>query len=168
MTVYSPLFSIGPRIRKRKGKLIASTNQLLQVLTLGLMYRQVAIDPKEAVVRFRQRYFWLFPRAWRIPFASIEAVTYGYYGSGGVNAWWGVAGDTKDAYAVGLRLLGGQERHLFWFYGDGEFTNNGPLPDWWYWPEYTFNFAGTQERESRMFVNALSKMIGVTVVPPRP
>jgi hypothetical protein len=168
MPIYSRLFSLCPRIRKRNGRLIASTNRFLQVLTLAMLYRQVIVDPKEAFIRIRRRYFWIFQRGWRISFSSVQAVTYGYYGTGGVNAWWGVASDTQDAYAVGLRLRHGQERHLFWFYGDGEFTNNGPLPDWWYWPEYVFDFAGTQERESRMFVNALSKIIGVTVVPPSP
>ena len=46
-------------------------------------------------------------------------------------------------------------------------ADNGPLPDWLYWNEYTFDLSGSQDKESRMFVDLLSKMIGVTVVPPR-
>ena len=76
------------------------------------------------------------------------------------------AHNSSDLYNVGLRLHGRKEVHLFYFYGDGEFSNDGPLPDWFYWSDYVFDVAGTQQRESRWFVELLSKMIGVSVEPP--
>ena len=55
---------------------------------------------------------------------------------------------------------------LFNFIGEGTFANNG-LSDWLYWEQFTFDIGGSQERESRVFVDVLSKMIGASVVPPR-
>jgi hypothetical protein len=163
MTFYSSLFSICPRIYKRHGQLVASTSFWFQIFTVGLIHKRVTVDPKEEVVRIRRRYLWLIRRNSRIPFRSIAAITYGH------DDWsdnWGWAHDSKDVYTVGLRLHSGHEKRLFYFLGDGEFENDGPLPDWWYWQEYLFDFAGMQQRESRLFVEALSKKIGAEVRPP--
>ena len=163
MAIYSSLFSVCPHIYKPHGKLVATTNLLFQIFTLGMLHKRVTIDPKEEVIRIHRRYLWLIRRNTKIPFRSIAAVTYGYDDWGNT---WSMAHDAKDFFAVGLRMHSGQERRLFYFVGDGEFENDGPLPDWWYWQEYLFDFAGTQQRESRMFVEALSKIIGAEVRPP--
>ena len=166
MPFESRLFSVCPRVCKRKGKLVASTALRLRVLMLGTLYREVIVDPKEEVVRVRRRYAWFFKRAVRIPFGSVRAVTYGYSGTGGPQGWWWGAYDTKDCYSVGLRLSNFREVHLFWFWGDGPFTNYGPFPDWLYWQEYLFDLCGTQETESRTYAEALSRLIGAPVEPP--
>jgi len=166
MPIVSRLFSICPRVGKRKRKLVALTALRLRLLTLGGLYREVIVDPKEEVVRVRRRYLWVFKRAFRIPFGSVRAVTYGYSGTGGPHGWWWGAQDTKDAFRVGLRLSDFREVHLFWFYGDGPFTNYGPFPDWLYWQEYLFDLRGTQETESRTYAEALSRLIGAPVEPP--
>jgi hypothetical protein len=152
-------------VRKRKGKLVASTALRLRILTLGMLYREVIIDPKEEVVRVRRRYAWIFRRAFRIPFVSVRAVTYGYSGTGGAQGWWWGAHDTKDSFRVGLRLSDFREVHLFWFSGDGPFANYGPFPDWFYWQEYLFDMCGTQETESRAYAEVLSRLIGAPVEP---
>jgi hypothetical protein len=66
---------------------------------------------------------------------------------------------------VGLRLHNLDELHLFFFYGDGTFSNDGPLPDWFYWKDYLFDLSGAQEKESRLFVDLPSKMMKVPVEP---
>ena len=167
MPIASPLLSVCPRIVKRGGKLVACTALSQRILTLGAFCREVVIDPKAEVIRLRRRYLWFFKRAVRIPFGSVRAVTYGYSGSGGPHDWWWGAYKTTDAFRVGLRLSNFREVHLFWFSGEGPFTNYGPWPDWLYWEDYLLDFSGTQERESRAFVELLSKMIGVTVIPGR-
>jgi hypothetical protein len=48
---------------------------------------------------------------------------------------------------------------------DAALPGNGPFPDWFYWNDYVFNPNGTQDSESLVFVNLLSKLIGVSVVP---
>ncbi|MHB1037535.1 MAG: hypothetical protein ACYC35_26005 [Pirellulales bacterium] len=77
------------------------------------------------------------------------------------------AHDGLDLFTVGLRLHDDREVPLFRFFGDGEFTNEGIYPDWCYWRDYLFDLSGAQQKESRLFVDLLSKMIGVSVEPPR-
>ncbi len=55
--------------------------------------------------------------------------------------------------------------HLFHFIGDGAFTNNSRFPDWMYRGERLLDVEGSQERESKAFVELLSKMVRVQVVP---
>ena len=136
----------------------------VRLLTLGCLYRKVLVDPQKEEVRIFRRYFWAFPRRRRILFRAVEAVTYSYEDWGSGDSWSG-AHDSVDLFSVGLRLHGGEELHLFYFYGDGTFSNDGPLPDWLYWDEYLVDRSGTQERESRAFVELLSKMISVSVIP---
>jgi hypothetical protein len=40
------------------------------------------------------------------------------------------------------------------------------LPDWLYREDYVFDFRGVQEKESRLFVELLSRRIAVPVEPP--
>jgi len=158
--------SICPRLSKRGSRLVATTAWRLRLLTLGWLYGKILVDPKKHEVTVQRRYFWVFPRRRRVRFEAIEAITYGYqdWAAGASLAW---AHDSVDLFSTGLRLHGGEELHLFYFYGDGTFRNDGPWPDWLYWEDYLFDLSGTQERESRAFVELLSKMIGVPVVPPR-
>jgi hypothetical protein len=166
MPTVSPFFSVCPFVYKAKGKLVARTPLYLQIWALGAFYREVIVDPKAQVVRVRRRYAWLFKRAFRIPFGSVRAVTYGYAGSGGEGGpWWG-AYRTKDYYSVGLRLSDFREVHLFGFSDEGGFANYGPLPDWLYWQEYLLDLRGTQDTESRAYAEALSGLIGAPVEPP--
>ena len=144
---------------------MARTAWQLLLVTLGCLYREVAVDLKRSEVILRRRYLWFFSRRRRIRFGAIEAVTYGYQ-DWGISSWsW--AHDSTDVYVVGLRLHGDEEVRLFHFVGDGTFTNESPLPDWMYWEEYLYDVSGTQDRESRVFVELLAKMIGVSVVPAR-
>ena len=158
--------SICPRVSKVNGTLVATTAWRIRILTLGLLYRKLTVDPKEKVLTIFGHYFWFFPRQRRIKFSSIEALTYGYedWSIGSVISW---AHDSLDLFAVGIRLYKDEELHGFYFYGDGTFTNDGPLPDWLYWDDYLFDLSGTQERESKGFVDLVAKMVGVSVVPPR-
>ena len=166
MAISSPLLSICPRLSKVRGRLVASTAWRLLIPTLGLVYRQVTVDPKKEEISVYGRYFWILPRRRHIRFRAIEAIAYGYQ-DWAVDASWTWAHDSMDFFSVGLRLHGGDEVHLFYFYGDGTFANDGPWPDWPYWNDYLFDLSGTQERESKAFVELLSKMIGVSVVPAR-
>ncbi len=166
MPITSPLFSTCPRVEKVRGRLVARTALHFRIMTLGTVCREVVVDPKEEVVRVRRRYGWFFKRAFRIPFGSVRAVTYGYAGTGGEQGWWWGAHDTKDCFSVGLRLSDFREVHLFSFLGEGPFVNYGPWPDWLYWQEYLFDLRGTQDAESRAYAEALSRLIGAPVEPP--
>jgi hypothetical protein len=155
-----------PRVRKADGCLVASSGWQFLVLTFGLFYRKVIVDPKRQEVTIYRRYLWVLPRRRRVRFRAIEAVTYGYQ-DWAADASWSWSHHSVDLFSVGLRLHGNDEVHLFYFYGDGTFTNDGPFPDWLYWDNYLFDVCGTQEKESKAFVELLSKMLDVSVVPGR-
>jgi hypothetical protein len=159
------LLSFGPRIRKRDGRLTVSTGWCTRLATLGMWYRRLVVDPQVKVITVHRRYFWLFARTRDIPFQAVKAVTYGYgdLSPASTISW---AHDSLDVFSVGLRLRDETELHLFNFSGAGTFSNEGPWPDWMYWQEYLFDLSGTQETDSRAFVNLFSKMIGVKVQPP--
>ncbi|MEO1530335.1 MAG: hypothetical protein AAFX06_33520 [Planctomycetota bacterium] len=146
--------------------MIATTAWLVRFLFAGSIYRKVVVDPADASVVINSRYLWFIRRERRIAFADIQAVTYGYEDMA-VDSYVSYAHNRHDWFTVGFRLRDDTEFHLFDFVGDGGFTNNGPLPDWCYWEEFTFDIVGGQEKRSRAFVELLATLIGVSVVPPR-
>ena len=161
---YSSALATGPRLAKIGGKLVATTSLYIRVCTLGLVNRTVIVDTARRCVTIKRRLCWFFRRRLRIPFDSIRAVTYGYQ-DWAANSWsW--THRSADSYKVGLRLLSRKEVHLFFFCGEGEFSNQGPLPDWFYWVDYQLDIAGTQGQESRCYAELLSKIIGVPLEPP--
>ena len=161
-----PFLSICPRIRKRGDALIVSTSWVALAMTLGLWIRKVVVAPDEKLVTLRDRYLWLIPRERNIPFPAIGAVTYGYENhSPGSDLTY--TNDSWDQFSVGLRLKDDNDIHLFSFFGEGTFTNNAPFADWMYWSDFMLDFSGTQEHRSQVLVNLLSKLIRVTVVPPK-
>ena len=157
-------FSICPRIVADDQKLTASSSLVGSCLTLGFSSRRVVVDRAAQTVCLTRRTAWFYTRARTIEFRRIAAVTYGYQDMNPA-AFLGGAHDAFDCYVVGLKLIGADEIRLFSFIGDGVFSNDGPLPDWWYWKEIAMDYAGPQERESRLFVTLLSKLIGVTIAP---
>jgi hypothetical protein len=166
MSVASGLLSIGPRIRKDGGSLIATTGWRFALLTLGAIWRRVEVDAVARAVCIHSRSLWLFGRTRTIRFRDIQAVTYGY-ADWSPDSIFAFAHDAIDVFSTGLRLYDDREVGLFTFFGDGSFTNDGPFPDWCYWTDYAFDMTGCQSKESRLFVDLLSKMLGVTVEPPR-
>lgn len=164
MPIFTRLLSICPRIRKSPGKIVASTAWRWRILSLGLSSRSVTVDREQREIVLRRRLFWVYRRRRRIPFDSIQAISYGYrdMSLGAYLAW---AYDSTDLFSVGLLLHGGRPVHLFHFLGDGTFRNDGPLPDWMYWDDFLFDWSGEQEREAKAFVNILSKCTGVPVIP---
>jgi hypothetical protein len=105
-----------------------------------------------------------------LSFDHVQAVVYGYrdlnepYTSG----FWADAWDSYDHFTVGLRLTNQAELHLFDFVGEGGWQNESGMPDWAFLPNYWFNWIGTQEKESRQLVDAMSDLLQVPVVTARP
>ena len=160
------LLAFCPRIRKDNGRIVATTAWRVSLLLLGTIYRKIVIDPTNETISIYSRYLWLIRLQRTVRFSEIQAVTYGYEDMS-PGSLLSVARDSYDWFTVGLRLNADSEMRLFNFIGGGTFNNNGPFPDWLYWDEFVLDLAGSQENESRVFVDVLSEMIGVTVVPPR-
>jgi hypothetical protein len=162
MAIVVPFLSMCPRIRKSKGKLVARTCVLAGVLSLGLLLRRVVVDPKHKRVTVSRRLFWFFAKRVVIPFKHVESVVYSYE-DWNAGTDWGWAGHTTDQFRVALKLIGGEEVHLFHFVGEGSFVNNSPFPDWMYWDQYVFDYSGDQVGASRAFAEVLKKMMGVSL-----
>lgn len=160
------LFALCPRLTKNEERLIASTAWRMRIGLLDAVYRRVIVEPSARKLTIAGRYLWLIHRKREIPFNKIQAVTYGYDDMA-MGSSFSYSHDSSDWFTVGLRLVDDSEMHLFYFIGEGTFNNNGPLPDWMYWSDFAFDVSGSQEQESRVFVDLLSKIIGVKVVPPR-
>lgn len=160
------MFAICPRIRKDSGCVIATTAWFVRFLSAGSIYRRVVVDPARASISVHSHYFWVIVRERMIPFAEVESVTYGYEDMA-LDSYVSHAHNSHDWFTVGLRLRDNSEFRLFNFVGDGGFNNNGPFPDWCYWDDLAFDFVGGQEKRSRVFVDLLSTLLDVGVVPPR-
>lgn len=160
------LFSIGPRIQKQGVRLVVTSALRLRILSLGAFSREVVVEPRKGWLMIHDRQFWFVERTRLIPFEQVEVVTYGFedWTFGG---WFFRARDTQELFRVGLRLRSGKEFDLFRFYGEGHFVNESYFPDWWFWKDFLTDLSGTQEQESRVLVELLSKMMGVKVDRPR-
>lgn len=158
--------SLSPKVAKRDGRIIVRSNRLLWLLMLGAASRTFWVEPAKKRFRVQSRSWWLRRRRQKIAFSSVAAVTYGYSDmSVAQHTSW--AHNSFDCFSVGLRFFDQSEQHLFHFYGNGTFSNNSPLPDWFFWDDFAFDVAGTQQSDSRAFVDLLAEMTGTTVVPPR-
>jgi len=160
------LLAICPRISRSGERIEATTAWRLRLLTLGMMFRRVVIDPQRDKLLIESRWLWLIRRRRVIRFARVQAITYGYEDLS-PDGFFSLAHDSYDSFTVGLRLMDDSEVRLFTFHGDGTFVNTSTWPDWLFWDEYALDLSGSQQQESRLFVDLLSEMIGVSVVPPR-
>ena len=161
------LLAFCPRIKKVRGHLQATTSWTTRILSIGCLYKRAIVDPSAKTVVITSCFAWLFRKVRVIPFKDINAVTYGYSDLS-TDQYLSYAHDSVDRFTVGLKLDRYEEVHLFSFVGEGTFENNGPFPDWFYWSDRAFDLSGSQENASRAFVDLLSKMIKVKVVPPSP
>jgi hypothetical protein len=166
MPFVSSLFSFGPKISRDGKKLVARTSVPVLLLTLGLAWKRVVVDPDARTVTITSRFlFGLIPTERRIPFDSVDVITYDY-GDLNPTTALGFTGDAIDRFAVGLKLHGERvHTHLFSFTGDGSFQNESIWPDWMYWEEMAFDMRGTQEEESKVFVSLLEKMLKRSIRP---
>jgi len=76
----------------------------------------------------------------------------------------GATGNSIDCYTISLTLFDRRELTLFSFYGDGAFQNQSGMPDWCYWSDITFDRVGTQQAESKYFVDLLSEFTDAPLV----
>lgn len=162
--IWSRIFTFRPKIYRKDGQLIARSDWRSQFFSLGFAGRQVVVDRTRELIRIRKRTLWIARSTRFIPFKAVEAVTYDYHDvdpSGG----WAWSHQQDDLFLVGLRLQGGERLLLFRFYGSGDFVNDGPFPDWFYWEDILTAKVTMQntEGESRAFAGSIAAVVGVDV-----
>lgn len=159
------LLSISPHIRDDGGVLTARTSMKGLLLSLTLLYRSVIVDRSAGTVTIHRRLFWFFRRTRTIPFRDIEQILYTYEDLN-LGTTLGLSGDSKDSFAVGLRLKSGKDVHLFHFLGEGEFQYGWDVFAWMrgFWlAERLFDVTGTHSEDSRVFVDRLQQLTGCPV-----
>jgi hypothetical protein len=164
--IFSRLVNVRPVVRKQGNLLLASSDWKSQLWSLGFAGRKLVVDPQQKVARLILRRFWFWRTSRRIEFDWVQEVLYGY---AEVSPGWG-AYQENDLFTVALKLKNGDQVNLFRFFGEGDFVNNTVFPDWMYWEEFLVsNYTrGDQERESLLFADLVSRMIGVPVSNPKP
>jgi hypothetical protein len=166
MPFVSSLYSIGPKIRREGRRLVVRTSVPALLLSLGLYWKRVVFDPDARTIRISRRFlFGLIPTERTIRFDDVDAITYDYRDLNLTTAL-GFTGDSKERFEVGLKLFMRREQvSLFAFTGDGSFQNTSVWPDWMYWEEFALDVRGTQEEESKAFVDLLEKMLKKPIRP---
>lgn len=158
--------SCGSRIRKDNEQLLISTSRIVQALTLGTTFTAVRFSPLERRIEIRRRNFWIRRTCRVVRFDDVAAVLYGYE-DWSLEADLGASHDSRDVFTIGLRLSSDEEISIARFFGAGEFVNESLLPDWCFWEDQLFDWAGTQDSESLLLAELISKMLGVKIERPR-
>ena len=159
--VFSRLVQTRPVVRKEGDLLIACSDWKSQLMSLGFGGRKLVVDPKQKIMRMIVRRFWFFRSSRRIEFDWVGEILYGYWNS---SLGWG-AGQPDELFTVAIKLKTGETITLFRFFGEGDFVNNSLWPDWMYWEDAALaNYTrGNQERESLLFADVISRMVGVQI-----
>ena len=161
----SRFLAVCPRVIDEGDELIACTSIAGWLLSLTAIYRQVTVDSRQKVVVLNRRLFWFFKSRKIIPFERIQSIDYEYEDWGMFTAL-GFTGDSKDCFSVSLRLMDDSKVHLFNFLGEGDFEPGVLNPLFslrLYLAKMLLAFCGSQEENSRHFVDRLEKLIGVRV-----
>jgi len=159
--LFSRLINVRPRVAKKGSLLVASSDWKSQLWSLGFGGRRLVVDPAQKTLRMVVRKFWFFRSSRRIEFDWVQEILYGY---SDMSAGWG-AYQENDLFTVGLLLKNGERLTLFRFFGEGDFVNNSIWPDWMFWEDYLLaNYTrGDQERESLLFADLVSRLVGVQI-----
>ncbi|MBS1709467.1 MAG: hypothetical protein JSS65_12205 [Armatimonadetes bacterium] len=155
------LVSASPRVRRDNDCLIVRSSINSQFFCLGAAAKTLVVEPARRRLAVTYRSFWLYRRTKHVEFDWIREVTFDYNDLG----FGGWARRSEDLYTTGLTLQSGEWVELFKFYGEGDFQNDGPLPDWWYWEDHlmTHVVKGDQEGSSFRFVDLLSNLTGAPI-----
>ncbi|AIE85439.1 hypothetical protein [Fimbriimonas ginsengisoli] len=166
--LWSRIFAFRPKLSKEGQLLVATTGWRAHLFSLGFGSRKVVVDPHLRVVRLQIRKWWFYRTSKRIEFDWVEEILYGYNDMSAGASW--SAHQAQDLFTVGLLLKNREEVTLFRYYGEGEFVNDGVWPDWFYWEDNLVSpyLRNTQEGESLMYCDLLSRMIGVPIGNPPP
>ena len=153
------ILSFGPNVRTEAGVIKARTSIPFSLVSLGLCQKRVEVDLRERVFRVLHWNFWVFPKRWTIPFSEVSEIKYSYRDLKAFLPSPNMAGNAWDSYSISLKLHDGHEILLFRWIGEGEFSNESILPDWFYALDYEFDTVGTQKKESLLFYELMNEMV---------
>ena len=145
--------------------LLARSDWKSQLVCLGFAGRSVTVDPARRLVRIRIRRFWFVTTSTVIVFDRVLYVLSGYRDWSFSNLSVFGAYRDRGVYTVELRLKTGERVLLFRFYSEGDFINEGFVPDFLYWDDYV-DAAVTkidQSSEAEAFARLVAGLVGVPI-----
>jgi hypothetical protein len=163
----SRFLAICPKVTYASDKMIARTSIVACILSLGLIYRYLVVDARRKEIAIYRRIFWFHRTNSLIPFEDIQEIHYGYEDWGPFSSM-GLTGGSKDCFSVKLHLLDQSTVHLFYFMGEGDLNVElfNPLASLrWFLAKVLLGYSGSQDEESRRFIEQLQKLVGVRVSP---
>jgi len=154
-----------PNISKQGTVLVATSGWRAHLLSLGFAGRRVTIDPSRKLIRIGIRRFWLFTTSKVFTFDRILYVLSGYRDWSLSNLSVFGAYRDRGVFTVELRLTTGERIMLFRFYHEGDFINDGFMPDFMYWDDYldATLTKGNQGQESEVFAKLVAGLVGVPI-----
>lgn len=162
-----PFLSAGPRVRVTTTSVVASTGYYAMLFSLASVLRNVRVDRRTQTIAIEDRFGWAFECNREIQFSEVRAVTYGYDDASLLHRTFSVGG-AFDVYSVGLRLYDDEQVHLFRFMGPGTWTHEGLLSDFEeVEPQSDALVTGSQDGDSLVWAELVSKMVGVPIRPPK-
>jgi len=159
------LLQFRPRISRQGTALVATSGWRAHLLSLGFAGRKVSIDPSRKLIRISIRRFWFVTTSQVFTFDRVLYVLSGYRDWSFSNL--SLFGNYRDrgVFTVELRLTTGERILLFRFYHEGDYVNDGFLPDFMLWDDYldAALTKGNQVQESEAFANLVAGLIGVRI-----
>ena len=163
-TISLRLLTIRPRISFDRDCLRVADSRWVRAIRLGLAARQTEFHFDRGVMEHRVRRLWFRPREWLVPFSELSHIEYGYRSVG--TSWgWGAGGigrqDELDVFTVSVVAKSGRAYPVCAFYGEGAVETGwiGTLLG----DDALADLSGSQEAESRQFVRALSRGLGIPI-----
>jgi len=159
------LIQFRPRISKPGTVLVATSGFRAHLFCLGFAGRRVTIDPVRKLVTIALRRFWFFTKIQVFPFDRVLYVLSGYRDWSLSNLSITGAYRDRGVFTVELRLTTGERIMLFRFYSEGDFVNDGFMPDFMYWDDYldASLTQGNQGQESELHAKRVAGLIGVRI-----
>ena len=133
------------------------------MLTLFTNLRRAEIDPRRRKIRLRRRFLYVFTHSEEIDFGGVSYVDYSY---GAIVPAWGwitlylseaAIVDVLEEFTVAVVTRDGQRHPICVFRGETAACAALPAEDG------LPHLSGTQEPESRQFVDELSTVLGVPI-----
>jgi hypothetical protein len=159
--------TLRPSVREDGRSLVIKTGFLARLCSLFLRLRRVEVLPDLREVRIVRRMGYLLKSAETLSFDDIWYVDYSF-GAFGTSWGWTAGGygrhDQVETFSVSLVTRDERPHYVCSFRGEGAVGTGwtGVLlgdDDW-------LDLSGTQEAESRKFVDYLARLIGVSVGKP--
>ena len=152
-----PGLAMGPAFKMKDGQLRSRSSLFFCLLTLGLYFKRIVVDPQAKVVRIRRRVLWFLSFQREIPFSHIDRIDYAYRETVSRSFWSRYMYNLMDTFTVSLVLHDDERRVRLWsFVGEGSGE-----PFWTGWRVGPLvDLEGSQEEDSLYFVELLQYFTG--------